>query len=135
MISRPAPNLGPLFDQPKPRFHGLVRKLKTVKADEAREQGAVAAEACEGAAERKGFDSAGAAKFMHDWLVRHGPTSGEALVNLAKGAGFVPPDDRAFGGTFARLIHRKLIRQVGTAEREKGHGTAGARVWEAVAQP
>ncbi len=50
-----------------------------------------------------------------------------------KDAGILPPssmDDRAFGPVYLRLAHSQRIRQCGTATRLKGHGTAGARVWE-----
>lgn len=57
---------------------------------------------------------------------------GEDLTNAIKGAGIVPAnDDRAFGGVFVRARHAKLIVQVGSAPRLKGHGTAGGRIYAA----
>lgn len=90
------------------------------------------AEACVDKAERVAeFDSAGAAKFILGWLVRHGPQSGETLTDAAKQHGYRPHDDRAFGAVYGALVRRHQIRQVGTCERTKGHGTAGGRVWAA----
>lgn len=87
---------------------------------------------CEEKAQRvAGFDSEGASRFILRWLLRNGSCSGEALVDLAMANGFRPHDGRAFGPVFARLSRSKAIRCVGTLERLKGHGTAGARLWEA----
>lgn len=77
------------------------------------------------------FDSVGAGKFILGWLHRHGNVSGEALTNAAKEHGYHPHDDRAFGSVFGSLSRKGLIRCVGFCEREKGHGTAGGRVWAA----
>ncbi len=97
-----------------------------------REAGAVAAEACAGAAERRGFDTEGAAAFILEFLRRTGPASGESLTNQAKAAGFTPGEDRAFGAVIARLSRRKLIVPDGYARRAKGHGSAGATIWRAI---
>lgn len=59
----------------------------------------------------------------------HGPQSGEALVAACRRAGIVPEDDRAFGAVFRRLSQQGQIVTVGYTTREKGHGTAGGRVW------
>lgn len=100
----------------------------------AREHGRLAADACAAKAERVAeFDSAGAAKFVRGELLRHGPMSGEALTDSAISAGFRPHDARAYGGVFASLARKGVIRCVGYCERLKGHGTAGGRIWEAVA--
>ena len=76
-----------------------------------------------------------ASTFILAHLAAHGATSGEALTDACKSAGIRPPqgmDDRAFGPVYQRLAHSHRIRQCGTATRLKGHGTAGARVWEIV---
>ena len=61
-----------------------------------------------------------------------GPATGESLTTACREAGIVPPggmDDRAFGPVYRRLAQSGRIAQVGTANRAKGHGTGGARVW------
>ena len=76
-----------------------------------------------------------AATFIERYLVQHGPTAGEVLVNECKGAGIRPHaglDDRAFGPVFLRLSHRKVIRVCGQVPRLKGHLTGGGNVWERV---
>lgn len=98
----------------------------------AREAGHQAANACLAKAEDKGFDSAGAGKFIVGWLARHGETPGEELTDQAKRHGFRPHSDKAFGSIYATLVRRKLIRCVGFCLRKKGHSTAGGRVWSVV---
>ena len=74
-----------------------------------------------------------ASAFILAHLAANGATSGEALTDACKAAGIRPPqgmDDRAFGPVYQRLAHSQRIRQCGTATRLKGHGTAGARVWD-----
>lgn len=106
--------------------------LEQVFLHEAREQGHQAAQACADKAERQGFDTEGARRFILSWLARHGDMSGEALTDAAKEHGFRPHDDRAFGAVFGPLSRRGLIRCVGFCERERGHGTAGGRIWRLV---
>ena len=65
-------------------------------------------------------------------LLAQGPATGEVLTTACRDAGIVPPagmDDRAFGPVYRRLAQSGRICQVGTANRAKGHGTGGARVW------
>ena len=57
--------------------------------------------------------------------------TGEEPVNLAKEAGHIPYDDRAFGTVFKQLVKEKLIFCVGFTIRAKGHKTGGARRWRA----
>jgi hypothetical protein len=98
-----------------------------------REVGEQSARACASKAERvSDFDTAGAGRFILGWLARYGQMSGEQLVDAAQQHGHRPHDARAFGAVFGSLSRRNLIRCVGYCEREKGHGTAGGRVWEAV---
>lgn len=76
-----------------------------------------------------------ASAFILAHLEQHGPTSGEMLTDACKAAGITPPkgmDDRVFGPVYQSLAYHQRIRQCGTATRSKGHGTAGARVWERV---
>ena len=80
--------------------------------------------------DRPGF-TLRAGDFILAYLKAQGPQAGELLTDMAKAAGHVPPDDRAFGAVYQSLARRKLIRQAGWCERRKGHGTAGGRVWEA----
>jgi hypothetical protein len=94
--------------------------------------GQVAGEACEAKAQKVAeFDSHGASAFILVMLDQYGKTTGEMLVDAAIRNGFKPHDARAFGPVFARLARNKLIRCVGIGQRAKGHGTAGARIWEA----
>lgn len=97
-----------------------------------REQGEQAAQACLGAAERRGFDTEGAMRFVVGHLARHGQQSGELIVDAAVAHGFRPLDTRAFGSVFASLVRKGQIRCVGYCDRQKGHGTAGGRVWSLV---
>lgn len=99
----------------------------------ARELGHVAIRRVQNRAEkaRPGF-TADAAAFIYAYLLAHGATPGELLVDRALMAGFCPPDARAFGAVFKRLVHRKLIEQCGTCVRRKGHSCSGGRVWRAV---
>ena len=76
-----------------------------------------------------------AATFIERYLVQHGPTAGEVLVNECKDAGIRPPngmDDRAFGPVFLRLSMRKVIRVCGSVPRLKGHAMGGGNVWARV---
>lgn len=93
------------------------------------EAGRVAAESCEAAAERRGWDADAAAAFVLDYLARHGPTPGEVLVTEAS-KGNPPHDARAFGAVFLRLSRRGLILKGGYVRRSKGHGTHGGLVWQ-----
>lgn len=94
-----------------------------------------AAEACAAkAVEKAKFDTLGAARFMHSWVVRYGPTSGEQLVKAAREHGYVPHDDRAFGAVFLKLSkglkdgkRLKVLRS--DLPRERGHGTSGGKLW------
>jgi hypothetical protein len=67
--------------------------------------------------------------FIFDYLVNHGPTSGEVLTIACKQAGIVPHDDRAFGPVYMRLSRAGLIVKQGSIRRERGHGTSGGNIW------
>lgn len=96
----------------------------------ARQEGARLGELCADKAEQvSDFDRVGAAKFIVSWLVRHGDTSGEILTTKAIEHGYRPHDARAFGSIYSRLARVGLIKCVGFCLREKGHSTAGGRVW------
>ena len=100
--------------------------------DAVRAIGEEAAERCAAKAERVAdFDREGARRFVLGWLRRHGRLSGEIVVDAAREHGYRPHDDRAFGAVFQSLARRGEIRHVGYTERRKGHGTGGARIWEA----
>jgi hypothetical protein len=62
-------------------------------------------------------------------LRANGDTAGEVLTDIAVAHGARPHDQRAFGAVFSRMSRRGLIRTVGFCMREKGHGTAGGRIW------
>jgi hypothetical protein len=114
----------------------LLSPIKATPAEPRRtprEKGAEAAEAClDKACEVAAFDADGAAKFIHEWVVRHGDTRGETLVDEAVKQGFRPHDSRAFGPVISALIRSGQIRCVGYCERTKGHGTAGGRIYGVV---
>lgn len=96
----------------------------------ARQRGAAMGKAALDKAVRVGdFDAEGARRFIVAHLAWQGQMSGEGLVHAAREHGFRPHDDRAFGPIFAGLVKRGQIRCVGYCARERGHGTAGGRVW------
>jgi len=99
----------------------------------ARIVGEIASDQCAAKAERTTeFSTHLAREWVVKHLDRHGPTSGEDLVDGLKSAGHVPHDDRAFGAVFAGLVRDERIAQYGTAPRRKGHGTSGAIIWRIV---
>jgi hypothetical protein len=96
----------------------------------ARAAGEKAADACQAKAEAAGWDREAAKVVVMSALGRAGgPLSGEQLVNECIAAGIVPHDTRAFGPVIASLARAGRIEAVGFAVRQKGHGTAGARLW------
>lgn len=99
----------------------------------ARRRGHAAADACSSKAERtSAFDAAAAkAEVLAVLSASARPMTGEELVDHCQRVGLVPHDPRAFGGVFLALSRRGQIKAVGFAPRRKGHGTAGARLWEA----
>lgn len=97
--------------------------------DEARELGDRGMDSAAANAARRGFSTEEVARIVVQHLVDHGPTPGEDLVLIAKSAGHVPHDDRAFGAVFAGLSRREKIVCVKYVPRRRGHGTAGGRVW------
>lgn len=69
-------------------------------------------------------------------LEQHGPASGEALVVACRAAGVAPlTDDRAFGPVFRRLLNARLIEQIDTCKRARGHGSAGGRIYRRTSTP
>lgn len=98
-----------------------------------RQRGDTAARACADKAERKtSFSVESACVFVLDFLVKHGHSRGEDIVDAAaKTSRFdlTPHDARAWGQVFATLVRRNKIRCVGYCERRKGNGTAGGRIW------
>lgn len=115
--------------QPRP-WEQYPIDFDTPSAEQARAVGQVAAESAQQRADRRepGF-SERAAKHILFSLGHLREASGEALTDLCKRDGIKPPDDRAFGGVYARLAREGRIRCVGFVSRAKGHGTAGGRVW------
>lgn len=97
----------------------------------ARAVGEEAAARCLEKAERDtGFDSTGAARFILGWVVRHGATSGEDLVDAAMEHGYRGHDMRCFGGVFGALVRtRKLLVLRSDLPRKRGHGTSGGRLY------
>lgn len=79
-------------------------------------------------AARPGFVDEACA-WVLDYLADCGPTSGEHLTAYCKARGIRPPDDRAFGAVYLRLVKQGRIEPCGTVRRERGHGTAGGRIW------
>ena len=98
--------------------------------DAPRDRGTILGELCESKAHRvSDLYSQAAAKFIVQWLRRHGPMSGESLTDAAMDHGYRPHDTRAFGPVYAKLARAGDIRCVGYCPRGKGHGTAGGRLW------
>lgn len=97
---------------------------------DAREAGRTASEACTSKAQRADptfVQKAQEAILAHLRVV--GQASGEVLTDVAIAHGARCHDQRAFGGVFAGLARKNQIRTVGFCMREKGHGTAGGRIW------
>jgi len=106
---------GPLFDQP-------------------RQAGAAAGAACMQKAERTtAFDADRARAAVLELLADGRPRSGEEITDHCQELGLVPHDARAFGAVIGTLARRGQIEAVGFVARAKGHGTAGARVWQVTA--
>lgn len=92
--------------------------------------GEEAATRCLSKAEASGFDSEGAGRFIHGWVVRHGPTSGEDLVDAAMAHGYRGHDARCFGPIFRRLLNKKMLLVLRSdLPRKRGHGTSGGRLY------
>ncbi len=71
-----------------------------------------------------------ARKFIADYLLEHGPTPGEVLVNACLAADIKPSGDaRAFGSSFMSLLRREIIIKVADCKRMKGHLTSGGAVY------
>lgn len=102
----------------------------SINFESARELGEQAANACLAKARKADpeFAEKAAAAILAHLRVVH-QASGEVLVDVAMAHGARCHDQRAFGAVFAGLSRRRLIRTVGFCMREKGHGTAGGRVW------
>ena len=97
-------------------------------------RGQAAAAACLAKAERvTEFDGERARAAVLELLADGRPRSGEEIVDHCQRLGLVPHDARAFGPVFGTLARRGQIEAVGYAARRKGHGTAGARVWQITA--
>lgn len=102
------------------------------EADESRAMGDRGMRSAATNAARGGFSSTEVAGLFVAYLEAHGPTPGEDLVMVARKAGHIPHDDRAFGAVFAGLSRKKRIKCVDFVPRRRGHGTAGGRVWALV---
>lgn len=115
-----------IFDAPPAPAYTVAR---------ARADGEVQGQRCADRAERQddGFRERAAA-FVLGYLAQHGVSSGELITDAAKLAGIRPPDARAFGPIYAKLLRDKRIKRVGECARRHGHGTRGGSVyalWEA----
>ena len=120
-----------LFDTPETAW----RREQVFAPPTPREIGQERAQAAEDKAVMElAFDPAKAAQDALAWLQEGGQASGEEIVDYLKSLGHKPHDDRAFGAIFSRLSRAGSISFVGYAVRKKGHATAGARVWKAVAK-
>jgi hypothetical protein len=99
----------------------------------ARAAGQDASEQCAAKAERTTtFSTHLAREWVLNHLDRHGPTSGEDLVDGMKSSGMQTHDDRCFGPVFSSLVRDERITQYGMSLRRKGHGTAGGVIWRIV---
>lgn len=99
-----------------------------------REIGEACAKQClENAEALANFDAEGARKFIHGWVIRHGSTSGEDLVDAAMAHGYRGHDARCFGAVFSRLVREnKLMVLRSDLPRKRGHGTSGGRLYGVV---
>jgi hypothetical protein len=105
-----------------------------MQASRPADAGAAAGAACLAKAERTtAFDADRARAAVLELLADGVARSGEEIVDHCERLGLVPHDARAFGPVFAALARRGQIESVGFAARRKGHGTAGARVWQITA--
>lgn len=97
---------------------------------DAKEAGRTASEACTAKALRSDPTFV---KTAQDAILAHlrvvGQASGEVLTDVAMAHGARPHDQRAFGAVFSGLARKNQIRTVGFCMRDKGHGTAGGRIW------
>lgn len=85
---------------------------------------------CLAKVEREGFDSEGTALCITGWVRRHGPTSGEDLVDAAIAHGYRGRDLRCFGGVFQGLVNRNVLRVLRSdLPRRRGHGTSGGHLY------
>jgi hypothetical protein len=110
--------------------HGGFDMQLAIDFEAARESGNQAATACLHKAQRLDptfSEKAASAILAHLQVVKQ--ASGESLTDIAIAHGARPHDQRAFGAVFASLSRKNLIRTVGFCMREKGHGTAGGRIW------
>lgn len=71
-------------------------------------------------------DKAQKAILAHLNEVKQAP--GETLTHVAKQAGAVPHNDKAFGAIFQSMARGGLIRKMGYCPRAHGHGAPGP-VW------
>jgi hypothetical protein len=94
----------------------------------AREAGAAAATAC--AAKAGATFTAQAKAEALAFLAGVEAASGEAITDVVKSRGVIPHDDRAFGAVYASLAKAGRIKAIGYVPRNKGHGTAGGRLWK-----
>lgn len=96
----------------------------------ARAMGTAAGERCADKAELvvDGFRERAAA-FVLAYLAQHGISSGELINDAAALAGIRPPDARAFGPVYAKLLRDEKIRRVGECARRRGHGTRGGSIY------
>lgn len=74
--------------------------------------------------------SENAQRFILEYLLQHGESSGETLTNACLKAGIKPHDDRAFGPVYMKLSRAGRIEKAGMCVRKKGHGTAGGNIWK-----
>ncbi|HEY9028798.1 MAG TPA: hypothetical protein VIP05_31200 [Burkholderiaceae bacterium] len=111
----------------------VAQPSHTQRVAAARLVGERAASRCADKAARvASFDMDAACAWVIAHLDRHGPTSGEDLVDGMKLAKIQGHDDRCFGPVFQKLLREKRIERYGWTERRKGHGTAGGNIWRIV---
>jgi hypothetical protein len=114
-----------------PRYQKCAYCEEQRRVPTPREEGAAAGSAALSTAQRvTTFNGSAVRQFFLNYLAAHRQATGEDLTDAAKRAGHIPHDDRAFGPIFASLARAGAIRVLDFSERRKGHGTAGARVWQ-----
>ena len=83
-------------------------------------------------AQLQGFDTEQARAFVLAHLAKHGPTSGEDLVEaaeLTRRPELFALDQRAWGSVFKCLSGKSIRCLRADLPRKRGRGTSGGRLW------
>jgi len=70
--------------------------------------------------------------FVIRYLVEHGRSWGEDIVDAAKLERITPVDARHWGHVFSGMANKQIRCIRSDGERRKGHGTSGAKQWDLI---